>query len=158
MQRRAFDNRAAALAILSLAWVTVGRAADDPEDLRGLAKARVDIARHQLEEIERQMFAPPSPEKVGHPLFDLQGYAVWSRRLMEAQLDQSGSQAERAAAIQAHITRLEKWVKPLKEMARGAGAGVSQLDADSLQYQVLEAKSLLIKERSTARREPPPAK
>jgi hypothetical protein len=137
-----------ASAVLILAGGPVTSAADDPEGLKELAEARIEIARRQVEQAEQAMLAPPQPLP---PEGYLGEFATWSRRWMDAQLDLSDTPADRAAAIQAHIARLEKWLKPMKEVFQ-AGGSISRTEVDRLEYHVLEAKSLLIKERSGAGR------
>jgi hypothetical protein len=69
---------------------------------------------------------------------------------MEAQIDLADTPADRDAGIRAHIDRLEKWLRATKELLQGEVAGVSPSDIDKLEYEVLEAKTLLIKRRSGA--------
>lgn len=135
-----------------LASESIVHAEDDPESLKELAKARAAIARRQIDQIERSLFDPPSLlGSVRQPgRIDLEAFSAWSRRLMEAQIDLADTPADRDAGIRAHIDRLEKWLRATKELLQGEVAGVSPSDIDKLEYEVLEAKTLLIMRRSGA--------
>ena len=131
------------------------RPADEPEDLVELAKARAEIARKQLQLVEDEELGPRrvgrEPTAANATGIDMDQYILWSRRWMEAQLDMSDTPAARASAIEWHVARLEKRIGPLRGLAEGVGATLSIREIKGYEFQLLEAKSLLSKERQGAK-------
>jgi len=134
----------ASLTALIAVWCA---AADYPGGLKDLAKARIEIARKQIQAIEDARLKPPAPGQMSLT-GEISALAVWSRRLMDAERDSGESPEEDAAAIRAHIGRLEKWLEPMKG-ALQAGR-VSPADLGPLEHEIVEAKTLLIQQRPAA--------
>jgi hypothetical protein len=135
-----------------------GPGAGGPEPgLKEMARQRVALARRLIEEQERTWLAPPQERPSASAAGVVRLVGTYSRRLMEAEFDLDPTPEGRAAAIGGHIARLERWAAPLTEMAttpRGS-FGVSQIDLDELNLELLEARSLLLRGRGGARPDEP---
>lgn len=154
MRTRWILGSAVTVLVLTLAGGFLRSATREEPGLKDLAKSRITIARRALDQIEQFLKAPPDA-RAGDPAFSmelLEQRIAWSRRWMDSQLDLSDSRQACADAIRDHINRLEKWLAPMRELARGgAASGVSQSHVDLLEYAILEAKAALLKESAVAK-------
>jgi hypothetical protein len=110
-----------------------------PEENRGKnsAKARLEVARKGLAIVEKQ--GPGNGEA-----YD--GVFIWSKRVLDAELDLSGNEAERLAALAAHLTRTKRLEEVAKDLhARGAVSDLEVLEAEYHRYdaevQLAEARA-----------------
>ena len=140
---------------LVAAGSTLRSATQNEPGLKELTQRQIEIARRAFDDAERTLASPPSGEDFQARTGVVERYADWSRRWMEAQIEetQAGAshredRAARAAAIQAHLARQEKGYKLLREQIQVVGSSVSQLHLDRLEYEILEAKVDLIKNQT----------
>lgn len=110
----------------------------------GLAKARVELARRIYRTSEDQVMHPPAPPAAGPADAELarqlERLAVWSRHLMEAELDLDGAKASRVAALEGHLKRLKSWEDICGDLIRGEASNLTQLDLDKMSYHRLDAE------------------
>jgi hypothetical protein len=105
-----------------------------PEESRGKdsATARLEVARKGLAIAEK-----------GNA-YD--GVFIWSKRVLDAELDVSGNEAERMAALAAHLTRTKRLEDVAKDLhARGVVSELEVLEAEFHRYnaevQLAEARA-----------------
>jgi RND family efflux transporter MFP subunit len=121
-------------------------AAQDPDDLKALAKARLDAARQAqamamkcLQQTKRAgtlMIPVAKPEEV----------YIWSVRLLKAQHEASGNTEDRVAALEAHLQRMQELQQRSAEMYRNGL--VSSLDTSAVEFYRAEAALWLARERA----------
>jgi hypothetical protein len=105
-----------------------------PEDNRGKesAKARLEVARKGLAIVETG------------DAYD--GVFIWSKRVLDAELDLSGNEAERMAALAANLTRTKRLEDVAKALhARGL---VSELEVLEAEYHRYDAEVQLAEARA----------
>jgi hypothetical protein len=137
------------IAICAVMLVTNAGAVGEADELQGLKKAKVEATRKYLAGLEEAIKAPPAGDRprLTETISDL---ADWSKRSMESQLDLIDAANERDAVIKAHIDLLEKWLVTMKELQKGETL-VTDNDLLSMEYKVLDAKVIRLKNRRGAK-------
>jgi hypothetical protein len=112
--------------------------ADAKEDVAN-AKARVEAARKVYQGmLERQKQVPGA--------FDAEKLYRWSRRWMEAQQDVSATKKNQVAAIEAHLDRMKRVEKTVKDLIKaGATSDLAPFEAKAAEFYRLEAEKWLRK-------------
>ena len=107
------------------------------QGLDELARAKVEVARRALERIELRRTSTPGPGP------EARNVIAWSRRLMEAETAVAQNRAEKIAAAQGHVDRMNTWYEiavAQHELALASGDSL-----DILEYYRLEAKERLLR-------------
>jgi hypothetical protein len=146
-KRLTFSAVVIILALTAFANILLSSTRNEP-NLKDLAKRRVALARRGFQSAgfllkERARDEEHQSLSVFLSFVDLEHLIDWSRRWRDSEIDLN---RPRQAAFQDHINRLEKWSRPMRDLAiGGAGTGISQEHVDFLDYAILEAKTELLK-------------
>jgi hypothetical protein len=131
------------LLVICLGVVVFAVAAQSvPEKNRGrdIAKTRLDVARKGLAQVEKET------PGAGRP-YD--GIFIWSKRVLHAELALSGNEADKMAALEAHLTRTMRLERIAKDwFATGVIREVDLLEAEyhrlDAEFQLEEARAVKV--------------
>jgi hypothetical protein len=140
-------TRLAVSALVGLLGATaLGAAGPAPrrdDDRKELARARIDIARRQYQQIAEGLTRPLDVAAPA-PVPGVVRLVAWSQRWAEAEADLADTPEARIAAYQKHLERLETWARSARQIAKGVGARIGPYDIAEVDYAVLEARSRLV--------------
>ncbi len=138
--------------VLGLILVGVAVAAGrqkQPQGLEEAAKARLDLARRYYQVVQDRLQAPgPADPSQANTVRVLQDMTEWSRTMMEAERDLATDKAGRVDAVSAHYTRIAEILKPLEELAVGAGSDITEASLIKMRYYRAEAAYWLAREKA----------
>ena len=124
------------------------RQADGRRTRAAFLQEQVALARQAYADQE-EVIMHPAPGLGGNTVyasFHVDQLSIWSLRWMEAARDLATGPSARAAAIQAHIDRLDHWLKLTEELVRGEASGLTEPGRATLKYARLRAEYDLAQE------------
>ena len=114
-----------------------------------LAEARLQVAKRLHESTRKAIATPPTSASSAAAralaTVQVERVGLWSRRWMEAERDLRPDPEGQVQAIRDHIARLEDWIRLAGQYAENTQAtGIDLHDVENLDFEILEARSLLL--------------
>lgn len=133
-----------ALALLILAAPALASPGVE-DDQQALAEAKRTIAKRAFERALQTVGAPrPVGEAIMRPSIEVDRLVRWSHRWLDAELALASDKPARLDALRAQVNRLDRALKLVTALAEAEGSGVGPADVDTIDYELLDARALLL--------------